>query len=71
VSTAKVKKPSTHYMLVGSAVAGEAFLDRDGNTIVLHLAKGTRLSWRDRKKVRLIPTRRTAIVSRLPIESIV
>jgi hypothetical protein len=49
MKTAKVKRPSTHYLLVGSAVAGAGFLDRDGKTIVLRLAKGISLSWRDRR----------------------
>ena len=70
MSRAKVKKSSSHYLLVGSAVAGECFLDRDGNTIVLRLAKGTSLSWRDRKKLRLLPTRTAAAPSRLPLQSI-
>jgi hypothetical protein len=69
MNRAKVKKPPTHYLLVGSAVVGEGSLDRDGD-IVLRLAKGTNLSWRDTKKVRLLPTFRTAIESPLPIESI-
>jgi hypothetical protein len=69
MKTAKVKRPSTHYLLVGSAVAGEGFLDRDGKTIVLRLAKGTSLSWRDRKTVRLLSARTTAMGSLLPIES--
>jgi hypothetical protein len=55
---------------VGSAVAGECFLDRDGNTIVLRLAKGTSLSWRDRKRLRLLPTRTAVAPSRLPLESV-
>ena len=70
MSRAKVKKPPTHYLLVGSAVAGECFLDKDGDTIVLRLAKGTSLSWRDGKKLRLLPTRTTATVSRLPLQSV-
>ena len=50
MSRAKLKRfASTHYLLMGSAVAGECFLNRDGNTIVLRVAKGTILSWRDRK----------------------
>jgi len=69
MKTTKVKRPSTHYLLVGSAVAGEGFLDRDGKTIVLRLAKGTSLSWRDRKKVRLLSARTTAMGSVLPMES--
>jgi hypothetical protein len=70
MNRAKVKKPPTHYLLVGSAVVGEGSLDRNSNTIVLRPAKGTNLSWRDTKKVRLLPTFRTAIESPLPIESI-
>jgi len=70
MKSAKVKNAPTHYLLVGSAVAGEGFLDRDGNTIVLRLAKGTSLSWRDEKKVRLI-TRIAIGSSSLPIESVV
>jgi len=71
MSRAKIKRfASTHYLLVGSAVAGECFLDKDGNIIVLRLAKGTSLSWRDRKKLRLLPTRASAIASPLPVESI-
>jgi hypothetical protein len=50
MSRAKIKRfVSTHYLLVGSAVAGECFLDKDGNIIVLRLAKGTSLSWRDQE----------------------
>jgi hypothetical protein len=46
MSRAKIKRfASTHYLLVGSAVAGECFLDKDGNIIVLRLAKGTSLSF--------------------------
>jgi hypothetical protein len=68
---AKLKRfASTHYLLVGATVAGECFLDRDGNTIVLRLAKGTSLSWRDRKKLRLLPTRTAAAASFLPLESV-
>jgi hypothetical protein len=52
MSRAKIKRfASTHYLLVGSAVAGECFLDKDGNIIVLRLAKGTSLSWRDQEEV--------------------
>jgi hypothetical protein len=69
MKTAKVKRPSNHYLLVGSAVAGEGFLDRDGKTIVLRLAKGISLSWRDSKTVRLLSARTTAIGSVLPMES--
>jgi hypothetical protein len=71
MSRAKVKRfASTHYLLVGSAVAGECFLDRDGNTIVLRLAKGISLSWRDRKRLRLLPTRTAVAPARLPLESV-
>jgi hypothetical protein len=70
MGSAKIKKSSTHYLLVGATVAGEGFLERDGNTIVLRLMKGTSLSWRDRKKLRLLPTRINAIASPLPVESI-
>jgi hypothetical protein len=71
MSRAKIKRfASTHYLLVGSAVAGECFLDKDGNIIVLRLAKGTSLNWRDRKKLRLLPTRPSATASPLPFESI-
>jgi hypothetical protein len=67
MSTAKLKRlASTHYLLVGSAVAGECFLDRDGNTIVLRLAKGTTLSLAREE----VPTRTAAAPSRLPLESI-
>jgi hypothetical protein len=69
MSKAKTKRlASTHYLLVGSAVAGECYLDKDGNTIVLRLAKGTSLSWRDRKRLRLLPTRTAA--ARLPVQSV-
>jgi hypothetical protein len=45
MSGAKLKRfASTHYLLMGYAVAGECFLDRDGNT-TLRLAKGSSLSW--------------------------
>jgi hypothetical protein len=70
MNRAKVKKPPTHYLLVGSAVVGEGSLDRDSNTIVLRLAKGTNLNWRGRKKLRLLATFRTAIEPPRPIESI-
>jgi len=70
MSRAKVKKPSSHYLLVDAAVAGECFLDSDGKTIVLRLAKGTSLSWRDRKKLRLLPTWSAAAPSGLPLESV-
>jgi hypothetical protein len=65
---AKTKRFVSHYLLVGSAMAGKCFVDGDGSTIVLHLAKGTSLNWRDTKKLRLLPIRpRTA--SPLPAES--
>jgi hypothetical protein len=48
MSRAKVKKSSSHYLLVGSTVAGECFLER----------------------LRLLPTRTTAAVSRLPVQSV-
>jgi hypothetical protein len=52
MSRAKVKRfASTHYLLAGSAVAGECFLDKDGNIIVLRLAKGTSLSWRGQEEI--------------------
>jgi hypothetical protein len=69
MNRARVKKPPTHYLVVGSAVAGEGFLDSDGSTIVLRLAKGTSLSWRDRKKLRLLPIHPIATPSRLPAQS--
>jgi hypothetical protein len=56
MSRAKIKRfASTHYLLVGSAVAGECFLDKDGNIIVFRLAKGTSLSWRDQEEVAIGP----------------
>jgi hypothetical protein len=70
MSKAKVKKPSSHYLLVGAAVVGECFLDNDGKTIVLRLAKGTSLSWWDKKKLRLLPTWSAAAPSGLPLESV-
>jgi hypothetical protein len=66
---AKTKRFVSHYLLVGSAVAGECFVDGDGSTIVLRLAKGTSLNWRDTKTLRLLPIRPTG-VSPLPIESV-
>jgi len=65
---ARGKAPSTHYLLVGSAVAGECFLDRDGCTFVLRLKKGTSLNWRDR--LRLLPAPATRAPSALPAESV-
>jgi hypothetical protein len=65
---ARGKVPSTHYLLVGSAVAGECFLDRDKCTFVLRLKKGTSLNWRDR--LRLLPASATRAPSPLPAESV-
>ena len=70
MSTAKFKKPSTHYLLVGSAVAGQCFLDGDGDTIVLRLVRGTNLSWRGRKKLRLLPVQPPAAPFPLAAQSI-
>jgi hypothetical protein len=70
MSTAKFKKPPTHYLLAGSVVAGECFPDRDGTAFVLRLNKGTILNWKDRTKFRLLPTLTSAIASPLPVASI-
>ena len=71
MSRAKVKKPSTHYLLAGSVVVGEGFLGKDGRTIVLRLAEGAGPHWQDRTKLRLLPIRLpAATASRLPAESV-
>jgi hypothetical protein len=70
MSTAKFKKPSTHYLLAGSVVVGEGFLEKDGSTIEIRLAEGASLHWKDRTKFRLLPVHRpTAKASRLPAQS--
>jgi hypothetical protein len=69
MSTAKFKKPSTHYLLAGSVVVGEGFLEKDGSTIEIRLAEGASLHWKDRTKFRLLPVHRPE-ASRLPVASI-
>jgi hypothetical protein len=68
MSTAK--KKASLYLLVGSTIAGECFPDQDGKSFVVRLNRGTNLSWRSRKKLRLLPTLTGAIPSRLPAQSI-
>ena len=46
MSKGRFKKPSTHYLLVGSVVAGEGFLEK-GGVIVPRLHEGTSLHRRD------------------------
>jgi hypothetical protein len=66
----KVTKSSSHYVLAGSLVVGEGFLDSDGSTIVLRLAEGASLHWQDRTKLRLLSVRRPTATASLPAESV-